>query len=113
MSAFNILIAEDDVIISEYLAEIITDMGHNVCTIVSNYDEAKEFLQHNQAPQMALLDIRMHNRDQGIDIATEMKSKNIPFIFITSFTDKNTIQNAVAQQPLGYIVKPFKKEEVI
>jgi DNA-binding LytR/AlgR family response regulator len=112
MSIYNVLIGEDDVIISEYLASILAEMGHHVCAIVSNYGEAQQFLENNELPHLALLDIRMHNRDQGIEIAAEMRSRNIPFIFITSFTDKNTLQKAIEQQPFGYIVKPFKKEEV-
>ena len=42
-----------------------------------------------------------------------MKQKtNIPFIYISSLYDKTTISRAKNTRPSGYIVKPFKDEDI-
>ena len=110
---YNILIAEDDVFISEHLKHIITEMGHNVCGIVDNENRAIEFLEKNKKPNLALLDIQMHGKDQGVLIAKRLNSLEVPFVFVTSFSDKNTLKSAVREKPVGYIVKPFSDQEII
>lgn len=112
MSAGKILIAEDDVLISQLLKEILVSMDYEVMGIVGSFTKAQEFIAQGNLPELALLDIRMHNEDQGVQIAELMNQHDVPFIFITSFADKNTLQAAVAQQPLGYILKPFKPSEI-
>jgi DNA-binding LytR/AlgR family response regulator len=110
--SINILIAEDDIFISEHLKQILIDLNYNVCGIVSSYDQAVDFFSKEELPQLALLDIRMHGEDQGIRIAEYLNTLKVPFIYITSFSDKKTVQLAVAQEPKGYIVKPFSEEEI-
>ena len=112
MSAGRILIVEDDVLISELLSQTLESIDYEVVGIVSSLAKTQEFLQRNIPFDLALLDIRMHNEDQGIEVAKLMNSRDIPFIYITSFSDKNTLQSAVEQQPLGYILKPFKPREI-
>jgi DNA-binding LytR/AlgR family response regulator len=110
--ATRILIAEDDIFISEQLKNVLIDLSYEVCGIVSSYKKAIEFLENNELPDIAILDIRMHNEDQGLEIANDLKGKNVPFIFTTSFTDKKTVQSAVNYEPKGYIVKPYSGEEI-
>lgn len=110
--ATRILIAEDDIFISEQLKKVLIDLNYEVCGIVSSYKKAVEFLENNVLPDIAILDIRMHNQDQGLEIAKYLKGKKVPFIFTTSFTDKKTIQSAVGYEPKGYIVKPYTAEEI-
>jgi len=111
--SYKILIAEDDVFISEHLKQILIVQGYEVCAIVSSEEEANAYFLKNSAPDLALLDIQMHGRDQGIEIAKLLNKKNVPFLYITSFSDKETLQNAVKQEPKGYILKPFTEEEVL
>jgi two-component system, LytTR family, response regulator LytT len=108
----NILIAEDDVFISEHLSQILKGLGYKVSGIVSSYQQAENFITDNELPDLALLDIRMHNEDQGVEIAKLLNTKAVPFVFITSFSDKKTVQQAVEQQPKGYILKPFEADEI-
>lgn len=106
------MIAEDDVLISELLKEILLNLNYEVVGIVGSLRKAEELIESGVEPELALLDIRMHNEDQGVEIAKLMNTQGIPFIFITSFSDKSTLQSAVEQQPLGYILKPFKPREI-
>jgi two-component system, LytTR family, response regulator LytT len=111
-SLYKILIAEDDVFISEHLRRILINLGYEVCGIVSSYSMAIELLDNSDLPDLALLDIRMHNEDQGIKIAAHLKALGVPFVYITSFSDKKTLEEAIIHQPKGYLLKPFTPDEI-
>ena len=107
----KILIVEDEVVISEHLKRIILNLGYEALEICEDYKETMEVLK-TVTPDLAFLDIRMNGIDEGIEVARKLRILGIPFIFITSFSDKDTLKNAINQQPLGYVLKPFSKEDI-
>jgi DNA-binding LytR/AlgR family response regulator len=107
----NILIVEDEVLISERLKQIVHSFGHTVVGICNSLDAVQKF-DFSLEPDLVLLDIRMNGVNEGVEVAKLIKEKNIPFIFITSFSDKETLQEAILQGPSGYVVKPFSLAEI-
>jgi|GEM_PF-1735210 len=107
----RVLIAEDDVLIGENLSIIVNSKGYRVAGIIQTMAEFNLELE-KESFDMVLLDIRMNGKDLGCDMARELKGKEIPFVFVTSFSDKNTLKNAVSCQPFGYILKPFDRSEI-
>ncbi|MBK6986320.1 MAG: response regulator [Bacteroidetes bacterium] len=108
---YRILIAEDDAIISETLKDYVEEMGHTVIGIVSNYEEALSFC--DEQPDFVFLDIRMHGKDEGFKIAKAISENYlIPFLFLTSFSDKKMIQEAAKFKPAAYLIKPFTKHDI-
>ena len=108
---YSFLIVEDDVLISEHLKQIVIAHGHEVTAICSNEKSARESID-KQLPDFAFLDIRLLKNDLGINIGRYLQPLGVPFVFITAFSDKKTIQEAVDLEPKGYILKPFEREEV-
>jgi DNA-binding LytR/AlgR family response regulator len=106
------LIVEDEVFISEHLKQLILHAGHRVTDICSNEMMAIVSVTENP-PDYAFLDIRLLGEETGINIGRKLQVLGIPFIYITSFTDKATIQEAIKTRPIDYIVKPFSNEEVL
>jgi DNA-binding NarL/FixJ family response regulator len=54
------------------------------------------------------LDINLESNTDGIELAEFINSNyNIPFIYLTSYSDKDTLDRAKKTNPYGYIVKPF------
>ncbi|MCB9188577.1 MAG: response regulator transcription factor [Flavobacteriales bacterium] len=107
----NVLIVEDEVLISENLRNIIVDSGNDVCGVFASLNATEAFLQNNH-PDCAFVDIRLAGVDHGIVIGKILRNKNIPFIYLTSFSDKETLKNAVETEPQGYLLKPFEPEEI-
>lgn len=108
---YRILIAEDDALISESLKHHLEDLGHAVIGIVSNKSDAKSYL--DLKPDFCFLDIRMHGKDEGFAIAELIQERyQIPFVFLTSFADANTVGKASQYNPAGYLVKPFKQSDI-
>lgn len=107
----KILIVEDEVLISERLKQILMSLNYSIIGICNSLEAVIQFDFTNQ-PDIVLLDIRMNGVNEGVEVAKILNDRMIPFVFVTSFTDKSTLQEAILQGPLGYLVKPFSKVEI-
>jgi two-component system response regulator LytT len=112
MSYLKILIVEDELIIAEDMKGMLQDLEYEVIGIGSDSSEAEQILAHD-TPDIALIDIHLRRNDDGISLAHSIKRRfNIPIIFITSYSDKTTVEHAKLVNPEGYIVKPFEKDDL-
>ena len=108
----SVLIVEDELIISEKIRMYIEALGYEVCGQAIDYTEAIQMLEKHR-PDFALLDITIGGYKSGIDLAKTIRRKfHIPFIFLSSHSDKETVQLAKEAQPYGYILKPFEKADL-
>ena len=108
----NILIVEDNVLIADDMQMILEDMGYNVVANVTSYEKAVVALKDN-AIDLALLDIQLATEKSGIDIGKHIRENyDIPFVFITSNSDKETLNQAKEVKPNGYLVKPFEEKDL-
>ncbi|RJE72845.1 MULTISPECIES: LytTR family DNA-binding domain-containing protein [Reichenbachiella] len=109
MSKPSVLVVEDEPLIADDIAGILEKNGYTVVDIV---DEAPDALasidKHN--PDIALLDVNIEGDADGIDLAGKL---NIPFVFLTSYYDQQTLDRAKKTNPSGYIVKPFNESDLI
>lgn len=112
MPQTKILIVEDEPAIAHDIAAILTSNGYQVCGIAHSSTKAMDYLV-TKSPDIALLDISIKGDKDGVDIAHIIKKKhNIPFVFLTSFADRDTIERVKETAPYGYIVKPFKERDL-
>ena len=109
MSDIRVLIVEDEPLIAEDIAQGLKKNEFLVSAVVYSKEDAIEQLNTN-LPDMVLLDINLSGEMSGIEIAEKINTQfNIPFIFITSYSDKQTLEKAKFTEPSGYIVKPFNE----
>ncbi len=109
MSDIRVLIVEDEPLIAEDIAQGLEKNEFLVSAVVYSKTDAIEQLNIN-LPDMVLLDINLSGEMSGIEIAEKINTLyNIPFIFITSYSDKQTLEKAKFTEPSGYIVKPFNE----
>jgi len=103
----KVLIIEDDPIIADYLSQLLSTEGFNVLGIAHTGERALDKISSLQ-PDLCICDIHLGAGMSGIDVAEVLTSKyQIPYIFLTSFDDDKTIEEAERHSPYGYIVKPF------
>ncbi len=108
----KILIVEDELIIAEDVKNMLTTMEYEVVDVAMDYDEAIAILE-TQKPNLILLDVNLNSHKDGIDLAELINEKyKIPFIFTTSYSDSLTLNRAKDTNPINYLVKPFKKEQL-
>jgi len=108
----KVLIVDDDVFISEQLSAILKDLAYDVQEIAFDTQSAIDSLKVS-SPDIAILDIKMHGENQGFIIAKYIKEYlDIPFIFLTSFADEATVNEASQLAPDGYLLKPFNERDI-
>jgi two-component system, response regulator PdtaR len=113
MSDINILIIEDEAIIAEDISDMIRKIGYEVAAIIGNGDKALDYLGFHY-PDLVLCDIMIKGTRDGIQIAEWLrKNRQIPFLFLTSLTDRATLDRAKTTLPYGYIVKPFDEKDLL
>src|ERR1700758_5050737 len=110
--ASRILIVEDEWITAEDLRDILTELGYTVTAVVSSGPDALAQAEHN-APDLALMDIRIKGSMDGTETARALRERfNIPVVYLTAHADRGTLERAKVAEPLGYITKPFKESEL-
>lgn len=109
--SMRIGILEDEILIAEHLSELILEKNYELVFCVDNFNEAKEEVK--KGVDFLMLDIKIAGEQDGIDFANYIKSElNIPFLFISSNVDEETLQRVIQAQPYGFLSKPFKNIDV-
>lgn len=112
MNDIKILIVEDEPIVALDIKSTLSKLGYIITGTVSNYDDALSSIKSYE-PDIIFMDINLENSKNGIEIAKEIKkTKNIPIIYLTAFSDDETMQKAIDTNPINYLIKPFKREEL-
>jgi DNA-binding LytR/AlgR family response regulator len=113
MNKIRILIVEDELIIAADMAGILSANNYNVVGKAKSYQEGLEALEIQQ-PDIVLLDIKINGNKDGVDLAHTIRNKyHIPFVFISSYTDRSTIERVKESNPYGFLVKPFDEEDLL
>lgn len=108
----KILIVEDNVIIADDMQSMLEEIGYEVVDNVIVYEQAVEVLKNNHI-DLVLIDIILASDKTGIDLGKHIRDVyNIPFVFVTSNSDKATVENAKTVKPDGYLVKPFEQQDL-
>lgn len=102
----RIYIVEDEPLIT---ATIEVALKKNGYTIVGDSDNTADAIREITLfqPDLVLIDIRLDTEESGIEVAHELDKLKIPYFYLTSQTDPNTLLKVKNTNPLGYIVKPF------
>ena len=107
MTKKNILIVEDEVLIATQIQMFLEFNGYNCVGIAVDYTGAIELLESNPV-DLILLDIKINGFKSGIDLAKYINQNlGLPFLFLTSYNDADTLQELKLLNPIGYINKPI------
>lgn len=112
MAQTNVLVVEDESIVSKDIQHSLKKLGYHVVGAASTGEQAVE-LAREHVPDIILMDIMLKGEMSGIDAAEAIrKEANIPVIFLTAYADESTLAKAKVTQPYGYIIKPFKEIDI-
>lgn len=109
MSKNNILVVEDESIVSKDIQQSLKKLGYNIVGAASTGEKAIEIANETK-PDLLLMDIMLKGEMSGIETAEKIKETlSIPVIYLTAYADENTLAKAKVTEPYGYIIKPFKE----
>jgi DNA-binding response OmpR family regulator len=108
----NILIVEDETIVALDIKKALKNIGFYVTQTVTNHNDALLSIQRYKT-DIVMMDINLKNSKDGIQTSIDMqKIRPIPIIYLTAYCDDDIISRAIATNPIGYLIKPFKRDEL-
>ncbi len=112
MNRNRILIVEDEPIVAEDIKSLLEKLGYEVAGMAANGDQALA-LAPAANPDMILMDISMDGPLDGIEAAVQLRRLHqLPIIFLTAYSDEQTLARAREAEPFGYIIKPFDEHSL-
>lgn len=109
-TATDVLIIEDEPLISMDLEALVKGLGHRVSGIARTHREAIAEVKRQQ-PGLVLADIHLADGSSGLDAVNEiLLGLNLPVIFITAFPER--LLTGERPEPTFLITKPFEPNTV-
>lgn len=109
---YKVLLVEDEQIIAMDLQENLEQMGYEVIGPANCMEEALSLAEQHK-PNIALLDVMIEGEHDGIDTAQQLNTLGIPFIFLTAYSDNQTMQRAAQVHPYGVLTKPVERSVLL
>ena len=108
----HILVVEDERIVARDIQRSLTDLGYQVPVTAATSEQALHLVGEH-CPDLVLMDIRLKGNVDGIDTAALLKAKyEVPVVYLTAYADALTVERAKATEPLGYVLKPLRPNEL-
>lgn len=109
----QVLIVEDENIVAMGLEDTLQSEGYGISGIADEGKEALHILKKRPV-DIILLDIQIKGEWDGIETARRiMDQQELPFIFLTAFTDRKTIDRAKELRPAAYLTKPYQPQNLL
>jgi two-component system, response regulator PdtaR len=107
----KILVVDDDRLVLATVSHGLSQAGYEVID-ADNGDDAI-LLARQHKPELALLDIRMEGKN-GFDVAAYLREYcHIPFMFLSAFSDPDTVAQVAALGAVAYMVKPLDVGQIV
>jgi len=112
MAAKRILIVEDEPEIAQLIRQFLEKSGYEVAATAATGEEALGQAERLQ-PDLALMDISLRGKLDGVQTADQVFTRfGIPVVFVTGHADDATIERSQAARAFGYVLKPFRQEDL-
>jgi twitching motility two-component system response regulator PilH len=114
MAINKVLVVDDSPVDLANIRTIVHDAGYSVVTATSGNEAVK--LAKSELPDLIFMDIVMEGADgyeACREISQNIKTKNIPVVFVTSKSQKADRVWAELQGGKAFITKPYKPEQIL
>jgi CheY-like chemotaxis protein len=107
MKKTKILIVEDESITAMNLQHILKHWGYETCEYVTSGTLAIEKAECEK-PDIIIIDVSLNSEINGIEAARRIRSRlYTPVIFITGYSDEETMKEIKDTGPAGCFIKPL------
>lgn len=113
MNDIKILIVEDESIVAMEIGSYLQILDYTIVGICSSAQEALDTIAKKEV-HIVLMDIFLKGVHDGIETAEYIKKSHphIKVIFLTAHMDEYNIDRAIKLNPIAYLSKPFRREEL-
>lgn len=108
----SVLIVEDERIVALSLRQQLTKFGYDAPVPVASGAHALQSIEEAR-PDLVLMDINIEGPLDGIATAARIPPEyRIPVIYLTAYSEDETLKRAAATNPYGYLLKPISEREL-
>jgi signal transduction histidine kinase len=112
MALTKVVIVEDERIVAFHIKRQLTRLGYEVVAVAASGAHAVQQVTDHR-PDLVLMDIHIEGAIDGIETAKLIPAElQIPVIYLTAYSDDDTLARARATTPYGYLLKPFTEREL-
>lgn len=112
MAGKRILVVDDERIVNLDIQATLKRLGYDIVGDAVSGSEAIEKASQFK-PDLVLMDIKLRGEMDGVEAANFIiKSYDIPVIFLTAYSDDQTLNRAKLSGPFGYLLKPFEERDL-
>lgn len=109
----SILLIEDERLVAENIATIMREATNYQVNIVSRKEEAIAYYTSNEV-SLIISDVNLFGQHEGPVIVKELlELKKCPVIYLTAYSEQQTLDSALATAPSAYVLKPFTERQLL
>lgn len=105
----TLMIVEDEALVAIVLRDELENAGYKVLNLTDRYVEALEVARADK-PDLALVNIRLAGRDDGIELSEQLKAIRIPVLLISGQVSRASSSGTVA---IASMPKPYDATEMV
>jgi chemotaxis response regulator CheB len=108
----RLVIVEDERIVAMNLEHRLRELGYEIIGSFSSAEECLDMVRRTM-PDIVLMDIKLSGKMKGTEAARILwEQYQIPVVYLTAYADNRTLDEAKLSMPYGYVVKPFRPEQI-
>ncbi len=108
----RVMIVEDELLSQRHIENILKSLGVAVTGCYDNARDARAAITQGSC-DMILMDINIKGSEDGIQFSRSiLQQYNIPIVFISAYSDGETLEEVMELSPYGFITKPFSAKDV-
>ena len=112
-SPISILVVEDELITARSVEVGLKGTGYQVVSVTSSGEEALRKAEQLR-PDLVLMDIKLDGFMDGVYAAQRIQAQlGIPVIYMTAYSDDETLRRVKQSRVYGYVVKPFTERDLL
>ena len=112
MAKARIMVVEDEGVVALQIADALKGMDYEVPVVAMTGEEAVSRLLETE-PDLVLMDIHLKGGMSGIEAAKRIRQRlDVPVIYLTAYSDAETLEQAQLTEPYGYVLKPFEEKSL-
>ncbi|HEY9113516.1 MAG TPA: response regulator [Bacteroidales bacterium] len=109
----RIFIIEDEPVAAKNISRILKEEGYEIAGIASDCEKASEMINTKQV-DLVVCNLYLKFTFSGKDIIQLIRSvKNIPFVFLSSYTHDARLNSILRTKSEIYLSSPYTKEQLL
>jgi diguanylate cyclase (GGDEF)-like protein len=108
----GILVLEDEALVARDIQSRLQQLGFHVAGVAHTPEQALEIAKNNRLG-LLLCDIHLKSDIDGVEVASRIiAEQDVPVVFLTAYSDRETVARAKGVAPSGYVLKPVETPDL-